>query len=104
MSDDLALGNVHCGEAHLRRVFGDEVARGLDALLDAAFVPADCYRKSAASVARERVADQSFDGAHQALDLGLMFVQQVEQLFGAFAVIGSDHNLHDFTRLSGSLV
>ena len=43
VGDDLALGNVHGGEAHFRGVLHEEFPRRLDALPDAAFVPADGY-------------------------------------------------------------
>jgi len=101
VGDDLALGNLHRGEAGVRRAFGHEVPRGLDAFFNAMLVLADGHRKAPLAGARQRVADQTFNGAHEALQLGFVLLPDVEQLLGAFAVIGTDDNFHDVTSMIG---
>lgn len=103
VGDDFAFVDVHGGQIFSRCILVEEFHGFLAALPEGALFFADGHGITALAVAGQRVTDQSIDGAHEALQLGLVLLAGVEQNFGAFAVISSDHNVHDSPRISGSL-
>ena len=64
-------------------VLCDKVSRFLNALLNSGLILTHGNREAAIICAGKCVAHHALDGSNQALDLVLVLLQHIEQLFGA---------------------